>query len=111
MALAADDGATFELTEAFDGTAAAAVVTIIGDGVPHFHVETVADGQAAWTYDIFFTGPHLANVPELAVVDVDEGAGAPFSLLGLASVVLLILSWNTSQDFVLFCVGCVCERS
>lgn len=79
MALA-DAEAAFTLTEAFDGTtSAAAVLTIVRDGVPHLYVETVADGQAAWTYDIFFTGPHLANVPELEVVD--EGAGTPFFLV------------------------------
>lgn len=83
VALVLDDGVTFKLTEAFDGTAAAAVVTIIKDGVPHFYVETVADGQAAWTYDIFFTGPHLANVPELAVLD--GSTGAPFFVLVPAS--------------------------
>lgn len=69
----------FTLTEAFQGTTSTAVLTIVRDGVPHFYVETVADGQAAWTYDIFFTGPHLANVEELAVVD--EGTGAPSSLV------------------------------
>lgn len=74
----ADAGGAFKLTEAFDGTSdSAAVLTIVRDGIPTLYVETIADGQAAWTYDIFFTGPHLANVPELAVVD--EGIGAHLS--------------------------------
>lgn len=66
----------FSLTEAFDGPdTEEAALSIVGDGVPQFYVETVADGQAAWTYDIFFTGAHLANVPELLVVDEGTGAG------------------------------------
>lgn len=70
----ADGEEAFTLTEAFDGAdTVAATLSIVEDGVPQFYVETVADGQAAWTYDIFFTGPHLANVPELAIVD--EGTG------------------------------------
>lgn len=72
----ADGEEAFTLTEAFDGAdTVAATLSIIGDGVPQFYVETVADGQAAWTYDVFFTGPHLSNVPELVIVD--EGTGAP----------------------------------
>lgn len=75
MALANGEEA-FTLTETFDGADTAdAAISIIGDGVPQFYVETLADGQAAWTYDIFFTGSHLANVPELVVVD--EGTGGP----------------------------------
>ncbi|CAM9978388.1 unnamed protein product, partial [Hapterophycus canaliculatus] len=59
-----------EQLQAFDGVyTEAATLSIVGDGVPQFYVETVADGQAAWTYDIFFTGPHLANVPELVVLE------------------------------------------
>lgn len=64
----------FKLTEAFDGVNTAnAVLSLLGDGTPRLYVETVADGQAAWTYDIFFVGPHLANVPELVIID--EGTG------------------------------------
>lgn len=64
----------FSLTEAFDGTGnGEAVLSIVGDGIPSLHVETLADGQAAWTYEVFFVAPHLANVPELVVVD--EGTG------------------------------------
>lgn len=70
----ANEAEAFSLTEAYDGVDTEdAVLSIIGDGVPHLYVETVADGQAAWTYDIFFAGPQLANVPELVVVD--EGTG------------------------------------
>lgn len=53
-------------------------MSIIEDGVPRLFVETLVDGQAAWTYDIFFTAPHLANVPELDLVD--EGTGEPQDL-------------------------------
>lgn len=64
------------MTEAFDGSDYSnATVSIIGDGVPRLFVETLVDGQAAWTYDIFFTAPHLANVPELDLVN--EGTGEP----------------------------------
>lgn len=74
----------FTLTEAFDGAdTVAATLAIIGDGVPQFYVETVANGQAAWTYDIFFTGPHLANVPELAIFDEGTGALIVFFLISL----------------------------
>lgn len=70
----------FSLTEAFDGVDKDnATVSIVKDGVPRLHVETLADGQAAWTYDIFFTGPHFANVAELTVVD--EGSGECLSRL------------------------------
>lgn len=73
MALA-DGEEAFTLTEAFDGVDTEyAAVSIIGDGVPQFYVETVADGQAAWTYDIFFAGPHLANTPQLTVFDEGKG--------------------------------------
>lgn len=69
----------FSLTEAFDGISTEeAALSIVGDGVPQFHVETVADGQAAWTYDIFFTAPHLGNVPELVVFDEGTGERSPF---------------------------------
>ena len=64
----------FKLTEAFDGVDIEdATFSLIRDGEPRLHVETLANGQSAWTYDIFFTGPHLANVPELVIVD--EGTG------------------------------------
>lgn len=83
MALA-DGEEAFTLTEAFVGVDTEdAILSIVGDGVPQFYVETVADGQAAWTYDVFFTGPHLANVPELVVVD--EGTGAAMFVLTLIS--------------------------
>lgn len=60
----------FKLTEAFDGVNTAnAVLYLVHDGIPRFHVETITEGQAAWTYDIFFVGPHLANVPELVILD------------------------------------------
>lgn len=60
--------------EPFNGVnSEAATLSIVVDGLPHLYVETVADGQAAWTYDIFFAGPRLADVPELVVVD--EGRG------------------------------------
>lgn len=66
------------MTEAFDGTEnGEATLSIVEDGVPTLHVETLADGQAAWTYDVFFAAPHLANVPEVAVVD--EGTGKDIS--------------------------------
>lgn len=99
VAVAADDGATFKLTEAFDGTAAAAALTIVRDGVPHLYVETVADGQAAWTYDIFFTGPHLANVPELAIVD--EGTGEPCPPCSSCSDIDSCVSGQNNYLFVL----------
>lgn len=64
----------FSLTEAFDGVDTEyAALSVIDDGVPQLYVETVADGQAAWQYDIFFAGPHLANIPELTIFD--EGTG------------------------------------
>ena len=73
--MAVADGTSFTLTEAFDGdTTDPRVLTIVRDGVPQFYVETLAEGQAAWTYDVFFTGSHLADVPELVIVD--EGTGA-----------------------------------
>lgn len=66
----------FKLTEAYDGVNTAnAVLYLVGDGTPRFHVETITEGQAAWTYDIFFVGPHLANVPELVILD--EGTYIP----------------------------------
>lgn len=70
----ANGAAAFSLTEAFDGVYTEyAALSIVGDGVPQLFVETVADGQAAWQYDIFFAGPHLANIPELTIFD--EGTG------------------------------------
>lgn len=70
----ADGAEKFSLMEAFDGSDHDnTTMSIIGDGVPRLFVETLVDGQAAWTYDIFFTGPHLADVSELVLVD--EGIG------------------------------------
>lgn len=73
--MALTDGADIiTLTEAFDGSDHEnATLSIVQDGTPHFHVETVVNGQAAWTYEIFFVSPYLANVPELVVADQDTG--------------------------------------
>lgn len=87
----------FSLTEAFDGVDTEyAVISIVGDGVPQLYVETVADGQAAWQYDIFFAGPHLADIPELTIFD--EGTGKS-PLLALRS------RWSKLLGIRLRCMG------
>ena len=47
-------------------------------GSPALWVETIVEGAAQWSYDIYFTGPTLGNVESLAVVEEGDGACREF---------------------------------
>lgn len=74
VSLLDDVGGALFLTEAFVGFSKTnATLSIVTDGVPSLHVETIVNGQAAWEYDVFFVAPHLADVTQLSFLDEGNG--------------------------------------
>lgn len=67
------------------------VTLVVAGGVPDFNVDTIVDGRASWSYDIFFTAPTFGNVNPLVVVD--EGRS---HLLTLCHTLSLFLSHSPS---------------
>ena len=68
------DGSTLFLTENFDGSSTTGVtLSIIGGGVPHFDVEVAREGVDEYVYDIFFTGSHWINVPQITLNVFGDG--------------------------------------
>ena len=63
------------LTENFDGSTTTGTTTLhlIGGGSPHFNVEVVREGVDEYVYDIFFTGSHWKNAPEITVNVFGDG--------------------------------------
>lgn len=49
-------------------------VDVVNEPMAQFTVETVQEGEDSYTYEVFFTGPHLASVPKL-IVDMCPTSG------------------------------------
>ena len=77
-------GTTVTLTEAFSTSSAGSLkdVTLITGGVPQFAVTTLEAGIDAYTYDIYFTGAHLANVGTLEIENEGTCAGYDSTQIG-----------------------------
>jgi hypothetical protein len=62
-------GTAVELTELYrSASATGQLLTLVNDGVPAMRVETLTDGAAAYTHDLYFSHPTLATVAPLTVV-------------------------------------------
>ena len=70
-----DNGMTLILTENFEGSTTTGTTTLhlIGGGSPHFDVQIAWEGGDEYAYDVFFTGSHWKNVPEIAVNTFGDG--------------------------------------
>ncbi|KAL7554975.1 hypothetical protein ACHAWF_018557 [Thalassiosira exigua] len=70
-----DDGSTLVLTEYFAGSTTVGTTTLhlISGGSLHFNVNVAREGVDQYAYDIFFSGSHWKNVPELAVNTFGDG--------------------------------------
>ncbi|CAM9750091.1 unnamed protein product, partial [Phaeothamnion confervicola] len=68
-----DTNEPLRLTERFrcgdDGCSGNATAWRVADGVPRLLLETTVQGEASWTYDVYFVHPTLAEVPTLALAD------------------------------------------
>ncbi|KAL9190302.1 hypothetical protein ACHAXT_007513 [Thalassiosira profunda] len=69
------DGSTLVLTETFDGSTTTGTTTLhlIDGGTPQFNVEIVREGVDEHVYDVFFTGSHWKDVPEMSVSVFGDG--------------------------------------
>ncbi|KAL7542723.1 hypothetical protein ACHAXR_012023, partial [Thalassiosira sp. AJA248-18] len=69
------DGSTLVLTENFDGSTTTGTTTLnlIGGGSPHFNVQVDREGVDDYVYDVFFTGSHWKDVPEITVNTFGDG--------------------------------------
>ena len=71
------DGNTLVLSENFRGsTTGAASLYLMRGGIPQFDVQIVRDGLDEFVYDIFFTGAHWRNVPQIQVNQFGDGSCA-----------------------------------
>ena len=70
-----DDGSTLFLTENFQGSTTTGTTTLhlIGGGSPQFNVKIVREGVDEYVYDVFYTGSHWRNAPEITVNTFGDG--------------------------------------
>jgi len=69
------DDVSIVLTETFYGSTTAASVSIhlVSGGVPQFNVEVIQEGIDEYVYDLFFTGSHWTDVPQIRVNTFGDG--------------------------------------
>jgi len=69
------DGMTLFLTEKFAGstTAGTSTLYLVGGGSPRFDVQVARQGVDEYVYDIFFTGSHWRNIPQIVVNTYGDG--------------------------------------
>ena len=71
------DGNSLFLTESFEGSSTStASLYLIRGGIPQFDLQIVRNGVDEYSYDIFFTGSHWRNVPEIQVNIFGDGVCA-----------------------------------
>ena len=70
------DNQSIVLTETFYGSTMSGSATIhsISGGVPHFSVQVIQEGIDEHVYDLFFTGSHWGDVPQINVNTYGDGA-------------------------------------
>eukprot|EP00970_Alexandrium_tamarense_P009994 scaffold1976_cov187-Alexandrium_tamarense.AAC.23 len=77
-----EDGTMLVLAEDFGGftISGTASLYLIKGGTPQFNVEVMREGQDEYVYDLFFTGSHWTNAPEIQVNTFGDGAcGASYA--------------------------------